>query len=96
MKAGRPVDVDGWYREKTQDEMKETAARFAADEKLGPVEKEFAEQMNLFAPNVNAGEKNLMKLPKYLLDAVRFRNEDIDKALAGSAVVGGEDRHLAA
>ncbi len=70
------------YGEKTQDEMKEAAGRFASDEKLGPVEKEFAEQMNLFAPNVNASEKNLMKLPKYLLDTVRLRNEDIDKARA--------------
>ncbi len=68
------------YGEKTQEELEQEAARFATDEKLGPVEKEFAQQMNLFAPNVDASEKNLMKLPKYLLDTVRVRNEDIDKA----------------
>lgn len=68
------------YGEKTQEELSEAASRFATDEQLGPIEKEFAQQMNLFAPNVDASEKNLMKLPKYLLDTVRVRNEDIDKA----------------
>ncbi len=64
----------------TQDELNEAAARFAADPLLGPVEKEFAEQMNLFAANVAPSEKNLIKLPKYLLETIRARNEDIDKA----------------
>lgn len=68
------------HSEKTAEELTADAARFAADEKLGPVEKEFASQMALFAPNVAASEKNLMKLPKYLHDTVRARNEDIDKA----------------
>lgn len=68
------------YGEKTDDEMKEAATRFASDEKLGPVEKEFAQLMTLFAPGVVGSEKNLIKLPKYLLDTVRSRNEDIDKA----------------
>ncbi|MCA9158440.1 MAG: hypothetical protein KDA72_08945 [Planctomycetales bacterium] len=66
---------------KTENELNEEAARFANDEKLAPVEKEFAELMNLFAPGVTGGsERNLIKLPKYLIDTVRLRNEDIDKA----------------
>ncbi|MEO8269465.1 MAG: hypothetical protein ABI557_07095 [Aureliella sp.] len=66
---------------KTENELNEEAARFATDEKLAAVEKEFAEQMKLFAPGVSGGgERNLMKLPKYLIDTVRLRNEDIDKA----------------
>lgn len=66
---------------KTENELNEDAAKFASDEKLGPVEKEFAQMMKLFAPGVTGGsERNLMKLPKYLIDTVRLRNEDIDKA----------------
>lgn len=78
-RVGRLMSMLG-YGEKTQQELDEEASRFASDERLGPVEKEFAQQMNLFAPNVDASEKNLMRLPKYLLDTVRVRNEDIDKA----------------
>lgn len=64
----------------SEDELNAAAAGFAADPVLGPVEKLFAEQMNLFAQNVAPSEKNLIKLPKYLLDTIRARNEDIDKA----------------
>src|SRR5690606_37688185 len=78
-RVGRLMSMLG-YGEKTQQELDEEASRFASDERLGPVEKEFAQQMNLFAPNVDASEKNLMRLPKYLLDTVRVRNEDIDNA----------------
>ncbi len=66
---------------KTENELNEEAAKFANDEKLAAVEKEFAQMMRLFAPGVTGGsERNLMKLPKYLIDTVRLRNEDIDKA----------------
>ncbi len=78
------------HSEKTVDELNAEATRFATDEKLGPVEKEFAAQMGLFAPNVAASEKNLMKLPKYLLDTVRARNEDIDKAREREAQILAE------
>jgi hypothetical protein len=66
--------------ENTEQELNDMASRFAADEKLAEIEKEFQVQMNLFDPNVAASEKNLMKLPKYLLDTVRARNNDIDAA----------------
>lgn len=68
------------HGDNTEEELNAAASQFAADEKLGPIETEFKEQMNLFAPNVAASEKNLMQLPRYLLDTVRKRNEDIDKA----------------
>lgn len=70
----------GHGKSDTDEDPAAAAARFATDEVLGPVEKEFASQMALFAPNLAATEKDLMKLPKYLIDTVRARNEDIDKA----------------
>lgn len=78
------------HTEKSVEELDSDAARFATDERLGTVEKEFAEQMNSFARNVAASEKNLMKLPKYLLETVRARNEDIDKARQREAQVLAE------
>ncbi len=72
------------------EELQEAATRFAADELLGPVEKEFATQMNQFAQNTAASEKNLMKLPKYLLDTIRARNEDIEKARERATLILAE------
>jgi len=78
------------HSEKTADELEAAASQFAADEKLGPVEKEFATLMQLFARNVSTSEKNLRNLPKYLIDTVRARNEDIEKARAREAQILAE------
>ncbi len=78
------------HSEKTADELEADATRFATDEKLGPVEKEFATQMALFAANVSASEKNLINLPKYLIEVLRARNEDIDKAREREAKILAE------
>lgn len=66
--------------EYTQSDMESMAERFRDDEVLAEVESAFAEQMKLFAPNDPANEKNLLKLPQYLLDTIRLRNEQVDEA----------------
>ncbi len=68
------------YGNNTDADLAEMASKFATDEKLADVEKDFAEQMKLFPPNQPANEKNLLKLPKFLLDTIRLRNEQIDGA----------------
>lgn len=80
----------GHGKQDTDEDPTAAAARFATDEVLGAVEKEFASQMALFAPNLAATEKDLMKLPKYLIDTVRARNEDIDKAREREAQILAE------
>ncbi len=67
-------------KEYTDAEMESMKAKFAADPILAEVEKEFEEQMKLFAPNDPASEKNLMKLPQQLLETIRIRNEQVNKA----------------
>lgn len=76
----RLLSMVGYGEGGTEEELNAAASQFANDEILGPVEAKFSEQMKLFAPNVAATEKDLMNLPKYLLDTVRARNEDIDAA----------------
>lgn len=68
------------YGNNTDAELTEMANQFAADEKLSQVETDFAEQMKLFPPGQPVSEKNLLKLPKFLLDTIRLRNEQIDSA----------------
>lgn len=65
----------------TPKDLEEMSAEFASDEKLGPVEQEYSEAMKLFGPTVAPTDKNLLKLPKYLTDTVRRRNEAIQAAL---------------
>ncbi len=59
-----------------QEAMKE---KFAADPIMGDIEKEFEALMNLFAPN-DGTSKNLVTLPKHLLDTIRIRNKQVDEA----------------
>lgn len=68
------------YGEYTEADLTQMAAKFANDELLSEVEKDFAEQMKLFPPAQAANEKNLLKLPKFLLDTIRLRNEQIAAA----------------
>lgn len=63
----------------SQGDMESMKERFAADPKLGEVEKEFESLMNLFAPN-DATSKNLTTLPKHLLDTIRIRNKQLEDA----------------
>ncbi|MCR9293027.1 MAG: hypothetical protein NXI32_09940 [bacterium] len=68
------------YGQYTDADLQQMAADFANDERLGEVEADYAEQMKLFPPNQPANEKNLIKLPKFLIDTIRIRNEQIDTA----------------
>ncbi len=70
------------YGDYTDADLTEMANKFATDEELAQVEKDFAEQMKLFPPNQPISEKNLLKLPKFLTDTIRLRNEAIEKARA--------------
>jgi len=63
----------------SQGDMEAMKEKFAADPILADVEKEFEAQMNLFAPN-DATSKNLITLPKHLLDTIRIRNKQVDEA----------------
>lgn len=65
------------YGQHTSDELQAMATEFAADPALGEVEKDFAEQMKLFAKSDKDSDKSLMKLPKFLMDTIRIRNETI-------------------
>lgn len=66
------------YGNYTQQDLDAMAERFATDEKLGQVETDFAEQMKNFPPGQQ--EKNLIKLPAFLLDTIRQRNDQIAKS----------------
>ncbi|RMF37000.1 MAG: hypothetical protein D6753_18370 [Planctomycetota bacterium] len=68
------------YGNYSDSELQAMAAEMANDEKLGPVEKDFAEQMKLFPPTFELADKNLMQLPKFLMDTIRLRNEEIIQA----------------
>jgi len=65
------------YGEHTKEEIDEMIIEMANDSELGVVEKDFAEQMKVFAKNEKG---DLLKLPKYLMDTLRIRNEEIDRA----------------
>jgi hypothetical protein len=68
------------YGSYTDEELKAMADAMQADAEIGEVEKDFAEQMKLFAKNDKESDKNLLKLPKYLMDTIRLRNQEIDRA----------------
>lgn len=65
------------YGEHTKEDVDAMSAEMANDEELGVVEKDFAEMMKVFAKNEKG---DLLKLPKYLMDTLRQRNEEIDRA----------------
>ncbi len=67
------------YGEHTSEDLQAMAQEFAADPTLGEVEKDFAEQMKLFAKSEKDSEKNLLKLPKFLMDTIRLRNIELDR-----------------
>lgn len=68
------------YGEHTKEELEAMAQEMANDEALGVVEKDFAEQMKVFAKSDKDTDKNLLKLPKFLMDTLRQRNGEIDRA----------------
>jgi len=68
------------YGQHTSEDLQAMAQEFAADPTLGEVEKDFAEQMKLFAKSDKDTDKNLLKLPKFLMDTIRLRNEELDRA----------------
>lgn len=68
------------YSDFTEADLQQMAEEFKADAKLGQVEVDFAEAMKLFPPNQPANEKNLIGLPKFLIDTIRIRNGQIDSA----------------
>jgi hypothetical protein len=63
---GYPIDEDA----------EALAGEMANDPELGVVEKDFAEMMKVFSKNEKG---DLLKLPKYLMDTLRQRNEEIDR-----------------
>ncbi len=65
------------YGEHTKEEIDAMATEMANDPDIGVVEKDFAEQMKVFSKNEKG---DLLKLPKYLMDTLRQRNEEIDRA----------------
>ncbi|GIW99793.1 MAG: hypothetical protein KatS3mg111_3126 [Pirellulaceae bacterium] len=68
------------YGNYSESELQAMAAEMANDEKLAQVERDFAEQMKLFPQSFDVADKNLMRLPKFLMDTVRLRNEEIVQA----------------
>ncbi len=66
------------YGEYTEEDLKRMQEQFVNDPEMSEVEADFAQQMALFDPN--ATEKNLLKLPQYLLGTIRLRNEQIAQA----------------
>ena len=67
------------YGQHTSEDLKAMETEFAADPALGEVEKDFAEQMKLFSKSDKDSEKNLIKLPKFLMDTIRLRNIELDR-----------------
>ncbi len=78
------------YGQHTTEDLQAMAQEFANDPTLGEVEKEFAEQMKLFAKSDKETDKNLMKLPKFLMDTIRLRNEELDRLKKRQAEVQRE------
>ncbi len=78
------------YGEHTKEELEAMAQEMANDEALGVVEKDFAEQMKVFAKSDKDTDKNLLKLPKFLMDTLRQRNEEIDRARKREAEIQKE------
>ena len=64
----------------TAAELEDQASQFANDEELAKAEADFAELMKLFPPGQSANERNLIKLPRALLETIRIRNEQVDGA----------------
>lgn len=75
------------YGEHTKEDLDAMAAEMASDPDLGIVEKDFAEQMKVFAKSEKG---DLLKLPKYLMDTLRQRNEEIDRARKREAEIQKE------
>ena len=65
--------------EYTKDELADQASKFANDEELAKLEADFAELMKLL-PAGRDNERNLIDLPRALLETVRIRNEQVDGA----------------
>lgn len=68
------------YGELDETGMEEQLTSFEADAELSEVVAAYRQAMTSFAPGVKANEKSLVKLPEYLLEAIRARNTDIEDA----------------
>ncbi len=68
------------YTQNTPGDLEAQAQQFQNDAVLGVVETDYAEAMKLFPPNHPPNEKNLIKLPSFLIDTIRIRNNQIDSA----------------
>lgn len=66
------------FGEFTADEITSMTEAMKNDEELKDVEAEFAKQMKLYAKN-DKRSGDLLKLPEYLMDTIRIRNEEIDR-----------------
>ncbi|MCA9125964.1 MAG: hypothetical protein KDB22_02725 [Planctomycetales bacterium] len=66
------------YGTYSDEEMQEKLTSFASDASMSDVVADYGEAMKFFAPGVV--EKNLLKLPTYLMETLRARNADIEAA----------------
>lgn len=67
------------YSAFTPEDMTEQLGNFADDPSMGPILDDYKKAMNLFARSVDdPSDKNLLKLPEYLLETIRARNEDME------------------
>ncbi|MEM8733363.1 MAG: hypothetical protein AAGG44_04030 [Planctomycetota bacterium] len=66
----------------TEADLQQMSEEFKNDAELAPIEADFEEAMKLFPPNQPANEKNLVELPKFLIDNIRIRNQQIESARA--------------
>lgn len=80
------------YGDESAEELEAMAESMKADAELGEIEKDFAEQMKLFAKTDK--EKNLLKLPKLLMDTVRTRNREIDEAREREKAILAEQKNI--
>ncbi len=76
------------FGQHSSEDLQAMAQEFANDPALGEVEKKFAEQMKLFAKNDT--DANLIKLPEFLMNTIRIRNEELDRLKKSEAAIQKE------
>lgn len=77
LRVDRLMEMLGKGDPESNEYMEQQASKFASDEVLGAVEKDYAQQMALFPNNVQAKDRNLLELPKTLLETIRLRNDQL-------------------
>lgn len=75
LRVDRLMEMLGKGEQSDPEYLKQQASKFASDEVLGPVEKEFADKMSLFPEGES--KKDLMELPSKLLETIRLRNDQL-------------------